>query len=234
MNVHNVNEQIVFDKVNAIFDFIEKNGNPEKVCVCDQCRTDVICYTLNRIEPCYVVSRHGFAWAELDSLEKQQKEVDIVALAYEGIRQIHESKRHSCECNTENYDYLGLQVVAFHIPVISGRLLNGLNFAPMENIEIGLFQQNNLVPMLDNNWENPYHLIDHTSGVFTFRPKPLPTEGIDVQRKMSFAIKVEKAGFESLYHGFEVSVTSRRNHSKTFFQESIMRLPDLYMFPAEV
>ncbi|MDR2484072.1 MAG: late competence development ComFB family protein [Treponema sp.] len=234
MGFHNINEDIVVAKVNAIFDFIEKNGNPEKICSCTQCRTDVTCYVLNRIEPHYIVSNRGIARVEVDSLTGLQTKADIVALVYDGIRRINNRVRPFWGHHTgEDHNPVVLHNPVFHIPIISGRLFNGLNFAPMEGVFIELYHGNNLVPMVDHNWQNPYTLVSQTVGVFTFWPNPLLAEGADIQKSIGFCIKVEKTGFEVLEHCFEISVMSEMHRISTFFMERILRLPDMYMFPAE-
>ena len=231
MGFHNINEEIVTNKVNDIFDFIEKNGNPEKVCACQLCRIDVICYTLNRIKPLYVVSSRGFARIEQDSLEKQQKEVDIVALIYDGIRLIQQRRRPNSDHSHGSAFWVLSDEPSFRIPVISGRILNGLNFAPMEDIEVMLLHHGEQVEMLDDNWRNPYNLVNNTVGVFTFLPKPIKADVEGIQMRLSFAVKSTKDGFDELYHSFEVALTSEKHNNHMSSAENIIRLPDLYMFP---
>ena len=50
MDIHNTIEDIVVNKVQTIFDELQKD-NKENYCLCYQCRLDTICYALNRLEP---------------------------------------------------------------------------------------------------------------------------------------------------------------------------------------
>ena len=38
------------------------------VCSCDVCRTDILCYTLNRLKPKYVATSQGELLSRIDSL----------------------------------------------------------------------------------------------------------------------------------------------------------------------
>jgi competence protein ComFB len=234
MGFHNINEDIVIAQVNALYDFINKNSNLGNICSCTQCRTDVICYVLNRIKPHYIVSNRGLARAEQESITYQQKTADIVALAYEGIRQIHHRMRPSFgHYTSEDTDPEALSKPVFNIPIIRGRLFNGLNFAPMEDVTIELWHGKKLVPMVDNNWQNPYTIVAQTMGVFTFWPRPLLARGIAVHRRVGFSLKVVKAGFEELDHRFVISAVSAVKCINALSMKRIVKLPDLYLFPPE-
>jgi competence protein ComFB len=234
MGCHNINEEIVIAEVNAVFDFIDKNGNPEKICSCTQCRTDTICYVLNRIKPHYVVSNRGIARIERESLEYQQKEADIAALVYEGIKQVHHRMRPFLGHYTQANDIPQVSSKpVFNLPIIKGRIFNGLNFAPMDSVAVELWYGKKLAPMIDNNWQNPYNLVTQTMGVFTFWPYPLSANSVGIHKKVGFSIKVIKPGFEELYHCFVISVVSELKRINTFSMERVIKLPDLYMFPPE-
>ena len=51
MDIHNTTEDIVFSKMKMIFNELQKSGNPEGFCTCEQCQMDTVCYALNRMEP---------------------------------------------------------------------------------------------------------------------------------------------------------------------------------------
>jgi len=79
MEIHNISEDIVFNSVQEIFESIKEKNNPDKLCLCDQCKLDTICYALNRVEPRYVVSNRGITRLEQDWTGRQQIEADITA-----------------------------------------------------------------------------------------------------------------------------------------------------------
>lgn len=50
----------------------------ENICKCDECKDDMVALALNHLEPLYVTSTEGSAYAKLKALESQHK-VDIIA-----------------------------------------------------------------------------------------------------------------------------------------------------------
>jgi competence protein ComFB len=230
MEIHNTTEDIVFAKVEAIFDSIAREGNPEDFCLCYQCRMDTACYVLNRIAPRYIVSNRGVARIEQENLERQQKDADIVALVYEGLKRINHNQR-------PNALHQGAAAPAiinrpvFNIPTIVGRLFNGSNFAPMSNMKVELHRNGELVSMKDNNWQNPYSLVANTEGTFTFWPNPVPAEEADIHKIFEYSIRIEAPEFETLNHFFKIPVISEIQSAAVYSMGRTFKLPDLYMFP---
>ena len=68
MKIQNIMEDYVTDKVNTMYD--ELPDNSFVTCKCARCRSDVICYVLNRIPPKYVVSSKGGTFVSL-SIDNQ-------------------------------------------------------------------------------------------------------------------------------------------------------------------
>ncbi|MDR2797997.1 MAG: late competence development ComFB family protein [Treponema sp.] len=233
MGFYNINEDRVTAEVNAIFDLIEKGGNPQKICTCSQCRTDIICYVLNRMEPHYVVSNRGLARVARSSITYQQKEADIVSLIYNGINQIHYHMRPFTKHKDTEGSFWNNNKPVFIIPAIIGRIFNGINFAPLEEAQIELRHEQTLVPMLDSNWQNPYNLVSSIAGIFTFLPCPIPAESQGIQQKLGFFLAIKAPGFEALSYSFKVSVMSEVPTDNLFSMERIFRLPDMYIFPLD-
>jgi len=79
--VTNILEKIVTEKVDSIL--------PTLVgfCACEQCRADIICLTLNRLPPRYVVHRYSeiLSWGEFETL---QKKTEIVSTIVRSARQV--------------------------------------------------------------------------------------------------------------------------------------------------
>ena len=228
--IHNTIEDIVFSQVSAICDALEKDGNIP-ICTCHQCRLDTASYVLNRVPPHYVISNRGVARVEHESLERQQKEADIAALIYEGIRRVNHNQRPYANHTNKKTTPMSRDTPAFNIPTIVGRLFNGLNFEPLSGVTVELHREGELVAMKDSNWQNPYHLVANTEGTFAFWPAPLTAEAVNIRRLFEFSIKIEAPGFESLLHFLKIPVVSEYQSVGAYSMERTFKLPDLHMFP---
>jgi competence protein ComFB len=227
MRFHNTNEEVVFAKVDAIFDFIKHTGNPDNISFSEQCRVDTICYVLNRVKPCYVISNRGVARVGQEMFDSQQIDADIDSLVYEAIKRVSRNMRPGSE--QANVDAVDDSPV-FNIPTILGRLLNGINFAPMTDVTLELRCNGELVPMIDRNWQNPYRIVPNTAGMFTFWPSPVAAPAKGVSRIFDFLLTADSAGFESAQHFFEVPVLSDVRWNNAFSREKTVKLPEIYMF----
>ncbi|MDR1325744.1 MAG: late competence development ComFB family protein [Treponema sp.] len=228
MKFHNINEDVVISKVDEIFEFIQKQGNPEHFCFSEQCRLDTICYVLNRVEPHYIVSSSGVARFGLDTTERRQLKIDVTALVYDAIKKVTQ--------NTRSFPmaYLGPALEdspVFNIPTILGKFLNGVNFAPMVDAKLELRLDGKLTPMIDERWQNPYKLVSDNPGIFSFWPSPVPTEALGIRQVFKFVISAEKEGFETVHHFFEAEAMSEAQRHSAFSMDRSISLYDLYMFP---
>jgi competence protein ComFB len=230
MEIHNTTEDMVFAKVEEIFDSISRDGNPENFCLCYQCRMDTACYVLNRTPPRYIVSNRGVARVEQENLERQQKDADIAALVYEGLKRVNHNQRPNAP-HQNGVVPAAVNTPVFNIPTIVGRLFNGTNFAPMSNVRVELHRNGELVSMKDNNWQNPYNLVANTEGTFTFWPTPIPAEEADLHRIFEYSVRLEAPGFEVLNHFFKIPVISEIQSAAVYSMDRTFKLPDLYMFP---
>jgi competence protein ComFB len=233
MEIHNITEDIVFNSVQTIFEVVKKGGNTEKFCLCDQCRLDTICYTLNRIKPRYIVSNRGMTRIEQDWVERQQMEADIATLVYKGLRQVNHNQRPT---STHTDDSLFSEQVsndpAFYIPTIIGRVFDGETFSPVSGATVTLRIGEDIIPMHNKNWQNPYTLVAHTPGAFTFWPAPVPTDTVGAHHLFEYSLKVESSQYEELTHFFKIAVVSTLAavHS-SYSLDRTFKLPDLYLFP---
>jgi competence protein ComFB len=229
MRFHNTNEDVVISKVDEIFEFIQKQGNPERFCFSEQCRLDTICYVLNRVEPHYIVSSKEVVRFGLDTTEHQQLEIDVTTLVYDGLKNFAQN-RHSLSNGVLGAG-LAEDSLAFNIPTILGKFLNGVNFAPMVDVELELRLDGRLIPMIDERWQNPCTLASENLGIFSFWPSPAPAEALGLRQVFKFAISAKKEGFETVRHFFEVEVVSEAQRYSAFSVERSINLYDLYMFP---
>ena len=231
MEIHNIFEDIVFDTVKKIFGSITKEGNPKGLCLCDQCRLDTICYTLNRVVPRYIVSNRGMARTELDWTGRQQTEADIATLVYKGLQLINHNKRPTTTHDKASSEDKILVEPAFHMPTIIGRVFSGETFAPLAGITVSLLSNGELVPMRNHNWQNPFSLVANTPGTFTFWPAPVPAESINVHRMFEYSLKIESPQYETLTHFFKIPAVSTILASQTSgSMDRTFKLDDLYLF----
>jgi competence protein ComFB len=230
MEIHNMTESWVIEKVNSVCDSIEKDDANSAICTCEQCRQDTVCYVLNRATPYYVVSHRGMTRANQESFAAQQNRVDLTALVYEGLRLVNHNQRSYANHSKDKPEIEKNNSPLFNIPAIGGRILNGLNFSPVVDSTVELFRKGALVPMKDSNWQNPYNLIHNTNGAFTFWPAPESAAAEGIREAIQFVIKISGSGFEDVYHSFTVPVTSE-NSPSSLVMDKIYKLPDLYVFP---
>ncbi|MDR1398912.1 MAG: late competence development ComFB family protein [Treponema sp.] len=231
MKFHNTNEDVVINKVDEIFESIQKQGNPQNFCFSEQHRLDTICYVLNRVEPHYIVSSRGVACFGLETVERQQLKIDITALVYDAIKKIAQNDRSLPD------SALGTNLAEdspmFNIPTILGKLLNGVNFEPMVDVELELCLDGKRTPMIDGRWQNPCKLASQNSGIFSFWPSPVPAEALGVRQVFKFAISAEMEGFETVHHFFDVEAVSEVQCHSAFSMDRSINLHDLYMFPVD-
>jgi competence protein ComFB len=232
MDIHNTSEDLVFNLVEKTFDEIQNSGNPEKFCLCYQCRVDTICFVLNRIEPHYIVSNRGLTRIiDPTSINNQQVEADITTLIYKGIRLVNHNLRptapHDGTIATPNKIYNPL----FDIPTISGRIFNGKSFEPITGVEVSLFNESELVKMRNNNWQNPYMMVASTPGVFSFWPAQIIANDPEVTQEFKFSLRVTSPDYEPMIHFFNITSTSKFHTSQSYTLNRTYILPDLYIFP---
>ena len=232
IEIYNVSEDIVRSMAQTIFDSIKKQGNAEKLCLCDQCQLDTICYALNRVEPRYIVSNRGITRIDRDWADRRQTEADISALIYKGIRQVNHNQRSNSSHGDTVNDTTVFNKPVFDIPTIVGRLLDGQTFAPLTGVTVELRHNGEVVPMRSTNWQNPFTLIEHTPGAYSFWPVPIPAEAVDINKVIAYSLKVESPHHETIIHYFKipaVSVIQTPNASRS--QDRTFKIPDLYLFP---
>jgi competence protein ComFB len=231
MDVHNTSEDVVFKAIDEICNAIEQGDNTQRICTCNQCRLNTACFVLNRIAPHYIISNRGAARVNKETIEWQQQEADVIALVHEGIKRVNHNQRPD-SIHTE-HSGAEAQVVykpVFNLPTIVGRIFNGINFEPMSDIIIELYEDGELTKMKEN-WQNPYSLVKNLAGKFTFWPEPVPAERENIHRIFSYSIEIEAPGLESLHHVFQIPVISEAKPTRSFSMNRTFECQDLYMFP---
>lgn len=231
MEIHNRMEEAVIKTVNELFN-IEDSSKKLDFCTCYQCRLDVSCYVLNRINPEYVLSSRGVAHGEQDYNKNIQRDADIVRLVQEGWKKINQTRRPHFGHGQSNHDIQNIKDgPAFNFPTIIGKIYNGTNFAPLSDLTISLINGSELVKMIDPNWQNPCPLVSSTAGTYIFWPEPVSASSVDEEKTFSFEISATLKGYEEMHHFFELSLKSEANAIKGFSHQRTYKVQDLYLFP---
>lgn len=230
MEIHNLMEDVVNRVVDDLFDAEEKTKKLD-FCTCAQCRMDVSCYALNRIAPEYVTSGRGIVHGEADWSGKVQKTADVLTLVREGWTRINQTERpqHQRDVSTEPAGLPSGPV--FNFPSVMGRLFNGVDFSPLVDVLVSLYRGEDLLPMIDPNWQNPCKVVQETEGTFIFWPKPVSAAAEGEDAVFQLRIHATIPGFEEVSHYFELPLKAEGAALDQITIRKVHKLPDLYVFP---
>lgn len=229
MRVHNLVKDLVVQKVEELF---SESAELKKAGLdLDQAsKFDVVCYVLNRTPPQYVVSGRGIAHSETaDYQRKVQQLADITRLVREGIESVARHRRERAEGNfgpERNGPF-------FNFPSIIGRMFNGVNFEPIHDVTVGLYQNGQLVKVIDPNWQNPYKLVLNTAGTYLFWPHPQEAGPEEKTRAVEFELRVDDLRYEPLHYFFTLTVQADPDFVDFVNTTASTRLKDLYLFPRD-
>lgn len=240
MEIHNVMEELVASIVEQIATEDADSDSP-RFCDSTECRTDAICYVLNRVTPRYITSSRGVAHITEDLKQDRQLSVDLVRLANEGLHRVTVVRRTYYASAVGDENASGDDVSAgsaasppdgpfYNIPTIRGRLLDGASFTPVTNVSITLLHEDDVVEMFDPRWTNPYDIPQQAPGTFLFWPTPIPAQRAGTAIEISYELRVEDDRYGRFNHCFSVPVTSDSSRVPVFRLERDFVLPDLYLF----
>jgi competence protein ComFB len=119
----------------------------------------------------------------------------------------------------------------FDIPTISGRIFNGETFEPVVDVDVSLYYEGELIPMRNNNWQNPFTMVPSTPGAFSFWPAPITADFPEIVKDFNFSIRVLSPDYETLNHFFGISSISKFHSASSYALNRTFKLPDLYLFP---
>lgn len=230
MDVHNLMEEIVKNKVDILYENAKQSEVKWISCDCRNCRLDTVSYVLNRIPPKYIVSGRGAVHVSMD-LDNTQLKADIETLAIEGMKAVNSVKRpyHLKSIKEESAENK-ITEPYFNFCAVSGKVLDGANFEPVLNATVVLKLEGEEAQMFDNTWQNPYITMESTKGTFSFLIKSIPAEKLNETKTFNFFIEVSAPGYESLKYYFELPLVSeeeKRNHFDPTFS---FRLNDCVIF----
>ena len=162
--------------------------------------------------------------------EKLQQQAELVSLIKEGINHVDQAKRPYLSHSREGEESLP-ESFFYNFPQITGRLLNSVNVEPGYGVTIGLRFDGEAVAMVDSNWQNPYTIVQNTAGIFSFWPYPQVVKASSLKSSYEFELQVEKTGFQTLRHYFELVVESREGFLNLSGEDKIFTVKDLYLNP---
>lgn len=231
MNVHNMMEDVVAQRVDALYDNLVEEKATWLSCACENCRLDTTSYVLNRIPPKYVVSGRGATYGADALATDIQIRADIDALGMEGIRVISETKRpfHSlsrAECEVE-------AVAAnpvFNFPTFIGSILDGSTFEPVADAEVTLLLRGSPASMVDRTWANPARTFQSTHGTYSFWVRPIPTENAQESMRFDFTVEVSAPGYTSSVTTFSVPVESELRPRRELNSTYSLKIKDIVLF----
>lgn len=225
MEIHNLLEDEVIRLIDEICDSTSASS---EYCTQPECRLDAACYVLNRIAPRYVTSVRGHAHMESEFGDNSQDAADIAALAHEALRRVTAFRRDYYDDVPETPTSIDGPCYVF--PTIKGRLINGATFEPLAEVEVELLFEGRTAEMVDNRWQNPYTVSNHTPGTFLFRPAPVPAGSTGEKKAFEFCLRVEEPKFEPFhrYFSFELDASPRPSNSIL----SDFNLMDLFVVPS--
>jgi len=229
MRVHNLVKDLVVQKVEELFADL---ADPHVQALADDAgsKYDVICYVLNRTPPLYAVSGRGVAHNETADYQlKVQRLADITRLAREGMESAAKNRRPRTEGNFGTNH----QGPFFNFPSIIGRMFNGVNFEPIHDTTVGLYQDGQLVKVIDPNWQNPYHLVVNTAGTYLFWPHPQEARTGETTRTIELELRVEDPRYEPLHYFFALTAQAEPEFVDFVNTTTSTRLKDLYLFPRD-
>jgi competence protein ComFB len=229
MRVHNLVEDLVVQKVEELFG--DPAGNLSPILASDPgCKSDVVCYVLNRTPAMYVVSGRGVAHNETAEYKKKVQQVaDITRLVKEGMESVAKNRRD----RTEGTFGPGHSGPFFNFPSIIGRMFNGINFEPVHDVTVGLYQNGTLVKVTDPNWQNPYHLVLNTAGTYLFWPHPQEAQAGETSRTIELELRVDDPRYETLRYFFTLTASADDEFVDFVNTTASTRLKDLYLFPRD-
>ncbi|WP_149553701.1 late competence development ComFB family protein [Treponema pectinovorum] len=233
MNIHNLMEEVVINRVNDLYEQVKQVNATWLTCDCENCRLDAISYVLNRIPPKYVVSGRG-ALHTNDELESPQIKADIDSIGMEGIRIVSTTKRPFHIESRENKANSNKKSPCFNFPMIQGTVLDGSTFEPLTDVTIYLKQDGKIVEMADATWHNPTQTYHSTNGTYSFWPKAVIAEKEDEIKKFSFTVEVSCSGYESVTCSFDVSIVAEAVERIKLDSSFSMKIKNLVMFKSEI
>jgi len=208
MAIINIMEDIVGNVVNQVINN-EKTAATESIM-----KDDIVAYVLNRINPRYVTSERGILHGTIEVRHQTQNKTDILFLIYEAIDVIS-SRRTTSEKNNEK------SAKRKTLPHIVGEVLEETTFSTVPDVKLTLFHEDQIVPMIDSNWMNPYITQKATRGYYHFWPT-YDENLIGNKKFLKFILKCEHPKFITKEETIEINITEEANIGSSYIAPIIL------------
>ncbi len=231
LGIHNILEDVVLQ----VLDELLAEYDDKDLCKCDQCRTDVIYYALNKLKPMYIVSSRGMVHYQNDKRDTAQTDIDIYMVVKEAIDLISKRPRHNhlnlndSVIDAKRFEYKNM----FLFPIIYGRILDARDFSIVTDVEVILRdgESKELVQMISPRWTNPSELVKQMDGSYTFWPAPIEAKRLGIQKEFTFCLELRKEGYETMFRYFELTTASLENNEMLADVScNFHNLEDIYIF----
>lgn len=232
IQVHNLMEELVFERVSELYDQVKDMNTTWLTCDCENCRIDTVNYVLNRIQPKYVVSGRGVTH-NLNLINDTQLKADIDSLAIEGMRLVSSAKRPYHNSATIKKISLPKGPV-FNFPTFGGSVFDGSTFEPLRDAKILLKLDNNIAEMMDITWANPAQTFSATKGNYTFWVRQIPCEKEKESRIFNFSLEIKADGYSPVTYSFEVPLVSENINRNEVNSTYSLKIQDLFLFRKDV
>lgn len=232
LQVHNIMEEIVVERVNKLYDQVKQMNPSWLTCDCDNCRIDTVNYVLNRIPPKYVVSGRGVTH-NASLLNDTQLMADIDALGIEGIRLVSSAKRpyHNV---THKAEIQGTSDPVFNFPTFMGNVFDGSTFEPLINAKILLKLDDKPASMMDITWANPVQTFTATKGAYSFWVLPQDAAAEKESKLYHFSLEITADGFTPITYSFEVPLVSEKIDRHEVNSTYSLKIKDLFLFRSDI
>ncbi len=227
MKVHNIMEELVFERVNQMYNQVKELNATWLTCDCEHCRLDATSYVLNRIPPKYVVSGRGVNHAV--SSDNTQLIIDIDSLVVEGMHAVSNTRR---TYHDKKKDTKVLEDGSFYnFPAFIGSVYDGTTFEPLSDATVVLKYESNPAVMMDYTWQNPCVTTKLTKGTFSFWVKPVKAEKPGENKQFHFTVEVSCKGFDTISYNFDVPLVSEDKPRVAMNTTYTIKIQDLCLFP---
>lgn len=233
MKAHNIMEEII---ATAVDEYFNNNSNlkSDQYCSCQQCKTDINCYVLNRIKPKYAVSARVIVHHDFGYQGDLQTMADIIRLIKEAFSIVNSQRRgdlshaKTTETTIENGFF-------YNFPNITGKILDGETFVPISDVQVKLLVNNSekndiLVKMMPYN-ENPVNVKKQTNGIFAFLPYPVETDKKDVEKNFIFKIIINHPNYMEYIKLFDINIPSKEEFQNSIHFTNTKTLEEIFLFP---
>jgi len=158
-------------------------------------------------------------------METPQESADLIALVTEGMERVSATKRPHFAVADGGHPVDGL---SFQFPVISGQLLNGANFVPMNDATVTLRSGGELSASFSESWRNPLDVTSQARGRFGFWPRPERASSKE-RRTFEFKLDVSARGFDDARHFFSLTLSPQLESIDSPTESH--SVGDIYSFP---